>query len=159
MLHDNTTVLGSWIATNGSNMTASYEKYNRIINDVTLSMPHAGIFAAARAQENGILQPEELAGVGEYSIEASVVSPTLNVLCANLNATELAPLIYTEFPNAKLSNTSEIPKQKMPIGGYADDIQLKPGQTYLNRTVVDDIFQWGPGYYRQPPVFSMVSVP
>ncbi len=159
MLHDNTTVIGSWVATNSSNMTASYEKYNRIVNNVTMSMPHAGIFAAARAQKNGVLQPEELAGVGEYSIEASVVSPTLNVLCANLNTTELAPLIYTEFPNAQLSNMSEIPNQKMAIGGYADDVQLKPGQTYLNSTVVDDIFQWGSKYSRQPPVFPIVSGP
>ena len=157
MLHDNTTVVGSWVATNTSNMTASFEKYKRIVNNVTLSMPHAGIFDAARASQNGVLQPEELAGVGEYSIEAAVVSPSLNVLCANLNKTELAPLIYTEFPNAITTNTSGIPDQLQAYDGFAKDVQVIPGKDYLNSTVVDDIFEWGSTYARQPPVFPMVS--
>lgn len=157
MLHDNTTVVGSWVATNTSNLTASFEEHKRIINNVTLSMPHAGIFDAARAPKNGILQPEELAGVGEYAIEASVVSPSLNVLCVNLNKTELSPLIYTEFPTAITTNTSGIPGQKQAYDGYAKDIQFIPGKEYLNSTVVDDIFEWGPTYGRQPPVFPMVS--
>lgn len=159
MLFDNTTVVGQWVATNTSNLTASYAQYNRIVNNVTLSMPHAGVFAAARASKNGILQPEELAGVGEYNIEASVVSPTMNVLCANMNKTEIAPLIYTTWPNATMANTSTMPDQAVAFPGYQDDIQLLPGQTYLNSTVVDDIFEWGAKYKRQPPVFPMVSHP
>ncbi|KAH9208642.1 hypothetical protein DL95DRAFT_373071 [Leptodontidium sp. 2 PMI_412] len=158
MLHDNTTVVGSWVATNTSNLTASFEEHKRIINNVTLSMPHAGIFDAARAPKNGILQPEELAGVGEYAIEASVVSPSLNVLCVNLNKTELSPLIYTEFPTAITTNTSGIPGQKQAYDGYAKDVQFIPGKEYLNSTVVDDIFEWGPTYGRQPPVFPMFPI-
>ena len=157
MLHDNTTVVGSWVATNTSDMTAAYEKYKRIVNNVTLSMPHAGIFDAARAPQNGVLQPEELAGVGEYSIEAAVVSPSLNVLCANLNKTELAPLIYTEFPDAITTNTCGIPDQLQAYDGFANDVQVIPGKDYLNSTVVDDIFEWGPTHGRQPPIFPMVS--
>ncbi|KAL2067626.1 hypothetical protein VTL71DRAFT_15722 [Oculimacula yallundae] len=157
MLHDNTTVFGTWVATNTSDMTALYDKYNRIVNNVTLSMPHAGIFDAARATRNAILQPEELAGVGEYAIEASVISPTLNVLCVNINKTELAPLIYTEFPQA-LTNKSAILGQKLAYDGYAKDIQLIPGKEYLNATVVDDIFRWGPTHKRQPPVFPIYPI-
>ncbi|KAK0115752.1 hypothetical protein ONS95_012805 [Cadophora gregata] len=155
MLHDNTTVIGTWVDTNTSDMTASYAKYKRIVNNVTLSMPHAGIFAAARTPQNGVLQPEELAGVGEYSIEAAVVSPSLNVLCVNLNKTELAPLIYTEFPNAITTNKSGIPGQLQAYDGFAADVQVIPGKDYLNRTAVDDIFEWGPTHGRQPPVFPM----
>jgi hypothetical protein len=157
MLFDNTTVSGSWVATNSSNMTAAYEQYQRIVNNVTLSMPHAGLFGAAREAKNNILQPEELEGLGEYYIEASVVSPTVNVLCANMNATAVAPLVYTTWPNATLTNTSSMPGQKLAWSGYQDEIQILPGKSYLNSTDMDDIFEWGAKYGRQPPVFPMVS--
>lgn len=147
------------IATNSSNMTSAYEKYKRIVNNVTLSMPHAGVFAAARASKNCILQPEELAGVGSYNIEASVISPTVNVLCANMNKTEIAPLIYTTWPHATLANSSSMPGQAVAWPGYQDDIQLIPGQDYLNSTAADDVFEWGAKYKRQPPIFPMVSCP
>lgn len=160
MLFDNTTVVGSWVATNTSNMNASYAQYQRIVNNVTVSMPHAGIFSAARDQINGILQPEELAGVGEYAISASVISPTINVLCANVNATSLAPIVYTTWPNAK-TNTSSIPNQKVAWSGYQQDItELMQNGTKLNTTDLDDIFEWGfEKHGRYPPVFPMVSAP
>ena len=161
MLFDNTTVTGSWVATNTSNMTYAYQKHNRIINNVTMSMPHAGIFAASHDAKNGILQPEDLAGVGEYSVRASIVSPTVNVLCVNLNSADLAPLIYVTWPNAKKINSTSVPGQEMAADGYDNDIQLETGQSYLNSTVVDDIFQWGAAYpnqIRQPPVFPMVCL-
>lgn len=157
MLFDNTTVTGSWVAANSSNMAAAYEKYQRIVNNVTLSMPHAGLFAAAREAKNNILQPEELEGLGEYRIEASVISPSVNVLCANMNKSAVAPLIYTTWPNAKVTNTSSMPGQELAWSGYKHEIQLLPNQSYLNSTDMDDIFEWGPKYSRQPPVFPMVS--
>ena len=122
-------------------------------------MPHAGVFAASHDEMNGILQPEDLAGVGEYSVRASVVSPTVNVLCVNMNSTELAPLIYASWPNAKTTNSTSVPGQKLAADGYENDIQVEPGQSYLNSTIVDNLFQWGnasPNEVRQPPVFPMV---
>lgn len=157
MLYDNTTVTGSWVTPDNSNMTAAYEKYQRIVNNVTLSMPHSGLFAAARDTKNNILQPDELEGLGEYNIEASVVSPTVNVLCANMNASAVAPLIYTTWPNAHLTNTTSMPGQKLAWSGYQNEIQILPGKSYLNSTDMDDIFEWGAKYGRQPPVFPMVS--
>ncbi|KAK6584707.1 hypothetical protein PZA11_002931 [Diplocarpon coronariae] len=121
MLYDNTTVVGSWVAGNTSNMASAYEQFGRIVNNVTLSMPHAGLHAAARDPKNGVLQPEELAGDEEYLIAASV----------KLQAA----------PN------------------YQNEIQLVPGEEYLNVTVVDDIFGWGATYNRNPPVFPMVGLP
>ena len=145
------------MATNQSNTTAAYLKYNRIINNVTMSMPHAGVFSAAHDPKNGILQPEDLAGLGEYSLRASVVSPSVNVLCANMNATELEPLVYVLWPNA-ITTDSDIPGQQMAWTGYQNEAQLQPGQLYFNSTVVDDIFEWGATYERQPPVFPMVHL-
>lgn len=156
MLFDNTTVTGRWVFTDSSNMTAAYANHSRIINNVTLSMPHAGIFAAARDSKNGILQPEDLDGLGEYSVRASVVSPSVNVLCVNTNKTELDPLIYTSWRYANTTNNSDVTGQKMAAPGYLNELQLAPGEDFLNSTVLDDIFEWGQKYGRQPPLFPMV---
>lgn len=123
-----------------------------------MAMPHAGLVSAAKDTKNGILQPEELEGVGEYAIRASVVSPAVNIVCANMNATELAPLIYVTWPNATTVNATNQVGQKQPWAGYQSEITVLPGETYLNSTVVDDIFQWGAAYGRNPPVFPMVCL-
>ena len=41
-LYDNVTVTGTWIETDYSDPIISYEKYKRIINNVTLAVPHPG---------------------------------------------------------------------------------------------------------------------
>lgn len=58
MLHDNTTVEGIWL--NVRDMAADSKKLGRIINDVTMEMPHAGVSAASRDPSNNIIQPNEL---------------------------------------------------------------------------------------------------
>ena len=157
MLFDNTTVKGSWVQTKSSNVTAAYAKLTRIINNVTMSMPHAGVVAAAHDPINKILQPADLAGVGEYSLRGSVVSPTVNVLCANMNPSELAPLVYTNWTNAHTNISADVPGHKLAYPGYETDVTAAFAQNpFLNRTAVDDIFQWGPSYNRFPPVFPEV---
>ena len=88
--------------------------------------------------------------MGVYSVRASVPSPVLNVICANLDERELAPIIYTQWPE----------QRRMPFN--ASSLALWPSKydfTRLNNysitTVVDDIFQWGPKYgaHAHPPVF------
>ena len=152
ILYDNTTVTGSWVELEQSNISAAYIKYNRIVNNITMSMPHTGVFAAAHDTRNGILQPKDLAGLGEYSVRASVVSPSVNVLCVNMNEDELNPLVYARFPHSVPSGDSIPGKQP----GYDDGVQLLPGQSYLNSTVVDEVFEFGPTYHRQPPIFPML---
>lgn len=41
-LYDNTTLIGSWIEVDNSNTTASWQIHGRIINNVTMAMPHPG---------------------------------------------------------------------------------------------------------------------
>ncbi|KAK7409330.1 hypothetical protein QQX98_008509 [Neonectria punicea] len=158
VLYDNTTMYSEWIETEHSNVTALYEKTGRIINNVTLAMPHPGVYAAATLPENGILQPDDLSGVGEYTVRAGVVSPATNVLCANVDEDELAPLIYTEWPNA-LNNKTGVSDQVKGWAGWEGDIpqpfDKKDKPNYLNRTKLDDIFKWGPKYERRPPVFQL----
>lgn len=138
-------------------MDANYKKYNRIVNNVTLAMPHSGVISAASDQINGILQPSDLEGVGEYQVRASVVSPTINVLCANMNKSELSPIIYVDWPNAITNQSMSVPNQRVPWSGYTSEIVLEPGQKYLNSTAADNVFGWGVND-RQPPVFPMVSL-
>ena len=99
--------------TDNSDIDIASKKYNRIVNNITMSMPHAGVSSAARDRRNDILQPEDLAGVGEYSLRAAVVSPTINVLCANMKATELDPLIYVSWPGATTTESINFPKQRI----------------------------------------------
>lgn len=65
------------------------------------------------------------------------------MLCANLNATELAPIVYTAWHN----DTDFDPALWPSVLGF-----YGPGQ-YLNTTVVDDVFNWGQRYEQQAPVF------
>ncbi|KAG6024121.1 hypothetical protein E4U19_003959 [Claviceps sp. Clav32 group G5] len=154
LLYENITMTATWIDTDYGNVTASFEQYGRIVNNVTMAMPHPGVYAAATAPENNIMQPVEMAGVGEYKIMAGVVSPTVNVMCVNMDTEDLAPIVYTEWPNSNLSrsHTDEWLDSVPPI--------LGPGKSEnFNRTVVDEIFRWGPKFKRRPPVFPLLPIP
>ncbi|PHH87436.1 hypothetical protein CDD83_8892 [Cordyceps sp. RAO-2017] len=155
MLHDNTTMTGAWTETAHANVTRLFHDHGRVINNVSMAMPHPGVYAAATSPINGILQPEDLAGVGEYAVRASVVSPSIGVLCVNMMRDELAPLVYEEWPNSNRTKTSS-GSNELEVG--QDWINQAPKFTdkgFLNRTVVDDIFRWGPKYQRWPPAFPL----
>ncbi|KAJ5086474.1 hypothetical protein NUU61_007781 [Penicillium alfredii] len=143
-LYDNTTVTGSWIDV--ENMTELSKKHGRMVNNITMAMPHGGVLAAAMDARNGIRQPQEASGEGKYNVEASVPSPAVNVLCVGMTKLELSPLVYTEWPHTQGFNATtwytETPT----------DIPLRP--SWLNRTVVDDLFEFGEKYGQRPPVFG-----
>ena len=129
LLHENTSITASWVQV--VNVPDASKKFNgRIINNVSLAMPHSGVSQAAQDQRNGIIQPEELDGLGIYSLHASVPSPVVHVLCANMNETELAPIVYETWPNAELP---------IDLNSWQNSIQAK---TTTNKTVVDDLFGW-----------------
>ncbi|KAK3327802.1 hypothetical protein B0T19DRAFT_174293 [Cercophora scortea] len=157
ILFDNTTMTGAWIEQTGNLPEQNFIKHGRIVNNVTLAMPHPGVYLAATDPINNILQPSDLSGVGEYEIRASSVSPTVNVLCANMALKELEPLVYTAWPNAKV-NTTDIPNQTVAWPKWVHDIPRASDSEWLNRTVVDDVFRWGKGYGRRPPVFPMLPM-
>ncbi|KAK8174217.1 hypothetical protein IWX90DRAFT_366229, partial [Phyllosticta citrichinensis] len=134
----------STVQVNGSWIDIEAKEWNgRIINNVTLAMPHISVLQAARNKENGILQPEDLGGLGAFFLTASTPNPAVHVLCANMNRTELAPMVYTQFPNAGELNTSTWPAQ---VSFYGND-------TWLNSTVVDDLFRIGEKHGQHAPVF------
>ncbi|WYZ41916.1 hypothetical protein EsH8_V_000811 [Colletotrichum jinshuiense] len=105
---------------------------------------------------NKILQPNDLSGVGEYAIKASVVSPALNVMCVNISPEELSPLIYTEWPLGKNnSNETLVPGQRIGPLDWEQYVPPPSETEWLNRTSVDDVFRWGEQYQRRPPVFQL----
>ena len=148
MLFDNTTIEGSWIET--QDMAEVSQKYNRVVNNVTMAMPHSGVFAAARQPVNNILQPQDLDGLGEYYLDASVPSPALNVLCAGVSEQELSPMVLTLWPG--YNNTA--PNNTNYPGGY--DIPSYP--SWLNATAIDDVFGFGEKYGRRMPVFPKLPI-
>ncbi|KAJ0321550.1 hypothetical protein Brms1b_002574 [Colletotrichum noveboracense] len=154
LLYDNTTLTTTWVKTKYSNVTRQYEEKGRIIHNVTLAMPHPGVYDAATNPVNKILQPNDLSGVGEYAIRASVVSPVINVMCVNMNEEELAPLIYTKWENSQ-TNATGVGNQTTGWAGWEGEVPHPEEDEWLNRTRVDDIFRWGPTYGRRPPVFQL----
>jgi hypothetical protein len=130
-------------------MTTVSAQYGRIVNNVTMAMPHVGVSAAARDTKNGIMQPSELGGTGEYVIVASVPSPSLTVLCASLTEDEMKPLIWMYW---KTGNATGRPFN----ASWVNDVPVYDKDQYLNSTVVDDLFQWGKKYKRRPPVFPLL---
>ena len=58
MLYDNTTVTGSWIE--AKDMKKLSSDYQRLVNNVTMAFPHAGVFTAAHDPTNKIKQPTDL---------------------------------------------------------------------------------------------------
>ncbi|KAH6687758.1 hypothetical protein F5X68DRAFT_239145 [Plectosphaerella plurivora] len=156
-LQENVTLVAKWVETENSDVLGSKEQYGRIINNVTLAIPHPGLYSAATDKTNKIMQPQELSNVGEYYIKASVVSPVVNIMCVNMAPEELAPLIYTTWPNAKVENITF--EGQIGHSEWYTEIPVMNRNEYLNRTVVDDVFKWGAQYQRRPPVFQLVSAP
>lgn len=149
LLHENTSITASWVQV--VSVPDASKKFNgRIINNVSLAMPHSGVFQAARDQRNGIIQPEELDGLGIYSLRASVPSPVIHVLCANMDKAELAPIVYETWPHAEKS---------IDLNSWQNSIQAK---TTTNKTVVDDLFGWydngghSPVFAKYPPPFNTI---
>ncbi|KAF4535796.1 uncharacterized protein LTHEOB_12533 [Lasiodiplodia theobromae] len=134
----------SEIQVNGTWMDVSaFELDGRIINNVSLAMPHAGVMSAATDERNEIMQPSELGGLGAYNLEASVPSPVIHVLCANMNRSELAPLVYTAWNNS----------EKLDAPTWPDQISNLTSAESINKTVVDDIFGWRKNG-QNAPIFS-----
>lgn len=58
MIFENTTVTAPWVDLEYSDVKNNSDKHQRIINNVTLALPHSGVPGAAWNSVNNILQPE-----------------------------------------------------------------------------------------------------
>ncbi|KGO47608.1 hypothetical protein PEXP_014950 [Penicillium expansum] len=148
-LWDNTTVTGSWIDI--QDMATLSKKHSRMVNNITMAMPHGGIPAAAMNTKNNLKQPIDTSGEGKYNIEASVPSPAVNVLCAGMTKKELSPLVYASWPGGDKFNVTtwnSSPPENIP----------HPAD-WKNSTVVDSLFQFGPKYSQVSPIFGKYPLP
>lgn len=86
--------------------------------------------------------------MGEYSIRAAVPAPYVNVLCVNVSANELSPILYEKWSAAKTKplNASEWPNKH----------NFTEAPRKLNNAL-DDIF--GFGDERPAPVFAKLPLP
>ncbi|KAF2844922.1 hypothetical protein T440DRAFT_461331 [Plenodomus tracheiphilus IPT5] len=134
-LDDSIPVTTTWL--DQVDMKSESDKAGRIVNNITIAVPHRGVPAAARHPHNNLLQPEDLqGGGGSYTVRASVASFALNVLCVNANRSELEPIVYETWPNAvKMENTS-MAVNYWPIQAFPE------GTDANNKTVLDDVFGW-----------------
>jgi hypothetical protein len=154
LMWDNTTIQGQWITPSHENITADSTK--RLVQNVTMAMPHANLFNAARDSINGIVQPNDLnQGEGEYTIKASIPAPAVNILCAGVTEDDIQSLIYVKWPtNNGTFNVSTWPTQP------PSDMIRRPD--YPNATAIDDLFHFGPeaGKSRQrAPIFPKLPLP
>ncbi|KAH8717053.1 hypothetical protein GQ44DRAFT_624203 [Phaeosphaeriaceae sp. PMI808] len=146
LLYENTTISAQWIDIIDTAKVS--KKYGRAINNVSLAMPHSGVFEAAHSPRNGILQPEELNSEGTYSIRASVLSPVLNVICVNMNEDELKPIVFDTWNDEVVNITTWTPAL------------LQKNATTTAKTVVDEIFGWkNDSRSNYPPVFAKYPNP
>ncbi|EEP76297.1 predicted protein [Uncinocarpus reesii 1704] len=147
--YDNTTVTGSWIDV--QNMTELSKKYGRLVNIATAAMPHSGVFKASRDPRNSLRQPSASAGLGEFTISASVASPAVQVTCVGMTEDELAPIIYEKWPNSLPLNISTWLTTAPPDMVHSPDM--------LNETVVDEIFGFGKKGSQRAPIFPKLPKP
>ncbi|CAJ2507162.1 Uu.00g083480.m01.CDS01 [Anthostomella pinea] len=89
-----------------------------------------------------------------FVLRASVVSPTVDVLCANMERSELDPLVYTSWPGARVEDT-EVLGQTIGAYDWQTDVPVASKTDWLNETAVDEVFKWGSKYGRWPPSFQL----
>ncbi|KAK5105095.1 hypothetical protein LTS08_001369 [Lithohypha guttulata] len=149
ILFENTTVTGQWINDLYGDIERQSKQYGRLVQNVTMAMPHANVYHAARDQMNRILQPDDLSGSGEYFLQAAVPAPALNVLCVGADDWEVNLLVgnashhpenwpvetpFDEFFNWKQEDPAKVGGQWAPWFGKLPIVY---------NTVVNHTVNWG----------------
>ncbi|KAJ5186259.1 hypothetical protein N7449_011023 [Penicillium cf. viridicatum] len=148
-LWDNTTVTGSWVDI--QDISTLSKKHNRMVNNITMAMPHGGIPAAAMNSQNKLKQPKDTSGEGKYNIEASVPSPAVNVLCTGMTKEELSPLVYASWPGGDKFNVT--------TWNFSPPDDIPHPADWKNSTVVDSLFEFGPKHSQVSPIFGKYPLP
>ncbi|KAH8637869.1 hypothetical protein IG631_05639 [Alternaria alternata] len=126
--YPNTTLVPQWV--NVVDTAEVSRRYRRVINNVTLALPHVGVSNAARDKRNIMPQPETSDTIEAYSLWATVLSPVMNVLCVHLNQSELEPIVYEAWSNNDVVN----------LTSWGNTPGIRDNATTTSRTVVDELF-------------------
>lgn len=130
--HENTKVTGQWI--NVVNDTGSLKEHSRVVDNVSLAMPHPSVSRPNLLRRSG----------RDYSLHASVPSLVTRVLCANILEAELRPIVFSMWGNKVFNAT------------------VWDGISNKNDTAVDEIYGWtkrDPTLMDYPPVFPKLPGP
>lgn len=155
---DDVVVNGSWVE---RDHLAFVGPDGRMINNITLAIPHPGLVEAAALGENNIARPQGTEQIDNFQINASLPSPAMYVLCAAATASELAPLIWENAALGRAINVSTVQTfwKDFPPATF------EPGSAYASGhppTALDPIFQWGDAYNasgrRYPPFFAKLPI-
>ncbi|KAE9980742.1 hypothetical protein EG328_012087 [Venturia inaequalis] len=149
---------GSWVQ--DIDMIDVSKKFDgRIVNNVTLAIPHPGISKAASDKSNLIAQPNEFeGGVGRYQIRAQIPSPYLNIICTNAKRSDLEGLVHEDQIEGQLNNSDLLIPDKDPQ--FVIDFDWEKYTTV--KSPLDNIFNWNnsnnkrPIFYRYPPANQTV---
>lgn len=98
----------------------------------------------------------QLAAATEFQLTGAVASPSSNVLCVNVGKSNIAPLIYAEWPNARFE-IDNFTRTYVPWSGWEDDSFAGASSPWPNSTVVDALLEWGMNGTRTTPIFPIVS--
>ncbi|KAF7185181.1 hypothetical protein HII31_13456, partial [Pseudocercospora fuligena] len=154
IINDNTTVTAPWMEIRN---VSRPEGTNISINNVTMALPHPALLQAAADPVNKILQPRDSEGA-QLSIEGSLPSPFINVVCATMPERDFAPLVYTQWPERNKTSCNETSFKNWPTClNYPKGLY-----PYLNSTEqLYDVFRWGDKYgdSAYPPVFAKLPDP
>jgi hypothetical protein len=168
--YGNSTVVPQWI--NIINTTEVSSLHHRVVNNVTLALPHIGVVDTIHNHKNRMPQSESSNSIGPYSLMASVPSPTINVLCVHMTEAELEPIVFESWPQNKLQNKTANLKNWFTSGNFTtwknllkttNETDIMDMATTTNQTAVDAIFEW----YKEdtkamldyPPVFPKLPKP
>ena len=124
---DRDCIVPQWI--NITNTTEASHKHGRVVNEVSLALPHVGVVNAVHDQRNQTPIPATSDSIKPYSLWASVPWPVINFLCVHMNETELSSIVYSQWPNNENVNATTWEF-------------FMPNATTTNSTVVDDLFGW-----------------
>jgi len=138
LLNENITISGSWVQMQDM-QEASIG--NRLVNNVSLAMPHPGVLQASLDPINQVVTPEGDQGLGVFNLVASVPSPVVHVLCVNATGEELVPLVYDQWEFAAQMDPLTWPAQAPATS---------------NSSVFDDLFGWGPYQGRLSPLTAPI---
>lgn len=149
---NNFTAQGSWVELR--DMAYESAKVGRIVDSVSLAMPHSNVIRPGLAAYYQRRDPRYDTH-SKFDYHASVLSPTVNVLCVNMAPKDLSPQVYSLWPTARL--VSSDPSGPEVPWDWQTELPMISDEEWLNQTTVDDVFKWGKTHNRRPPIFPMVS--
>ncbi|KAF2804910.1 uncharacterized protein BDZ99DRAFT_525249 [Mytilinidion resinicola] len=102
------TVRGAWLRQSFKDEYPMQDQNKIFVSNFSIVMPHPGVPQAARNSSNHVIQLENLGPTAFYSVRASVMSPFLQVLCAEVSKRDISPIVYETWPMANATNLRNV---------------------------------------------------